>query len=238
MCGASGPFTLLGSLALALAETLAGLVMHQTQRPGAPFIMGACVSPLDMRTGLFPYGSAEWRLNDLVMAEMARHYGLPVFGTAGATDSKVIDAQLGVEYGGSLLAAALAGTNLIHDVGYLNSGLTGSLESIMLGAEQIRWVKRFVDGFEASEATLATDVIHEIGPGGNFLAHQHTVDFLRETMWMPFVTDHDDHDTWSAAGGEDYAVRARRYAGEVMASHNPEPLSEELSARLGEACSR
>ena len=234
MCGASGPFTLFGSLALALAETLAGLVMHQTQRPGAPFITGACVSPLDMQTGLFPYGSAEWRLNDLVMAEMARHYQLPVFGTAGATDSKTIDAQLGAEYGGSLLAAALAGTNLIHDVGYLNSGLAGSLESIVLGAEQIRWVNRFVDGFEASEGTLADDVIREIGPAGNFLSHQHTIDYLRDTMWMPYVTDHHDYATWSAGGARDYAERASSYARELTASHSPQPLSDELARNLGE----
>jgi trimethylamine--corrinoid protein Co-methyltransferase len=100
---------------LAAAESLAGLVMHQTQHHGAPFIFGACVSQLDMRTMLFPYGSSEWRLNDLVMAELSRYYGLPVFGTGGATDSKLADAQAGADYATSLLVAALAGTNLIHD---------------------------------------------------------------------------------------------------------------------------
>lgn len=232
MSGASGPFTLFGSLALALAETLAGLVMHQTERPGAPFITGACVSPLDMQTGLFPYGSAEWRLNDLVMAEMARHYGLPVFGTAGASDSKIVDAQTGAEYASSLLAAALAGTNLIHDVGYLSSGLTGSLESIVLGAEQIRWVKRFVEGFAVSEDTLAAEVIAEIGPAGEFLSHDHTLAYLRPTMWQPYVTDHDDYDTWSANGGKDYAMRAREYAQSIIASHEPHPLDEDLAPAL------
>ncbi len=232
MSGASGPFTLAGSLSLALAEMLAGLVMHQAQRSGAPFITGACVSQLNMRTGLFPYGSAEWRLNDLVMAELARSYGLPVFGTGGASDSKEVDGQAGAEYAGSLLVAALAGTNLIHDVGYLDSGLTGSLESIVLGAEQIRWVKRFVEGFEVSDGTLAAAVIADIGPGGEFLSHEHTHEYLRPKMWQPIVTDHMDYDTWSAEGAADYAVRAREYASDMIASHRVKPLDSALEAEL------
>ncbi len=189
MSGATGPVTLFGSLALALSETLAGLVMHQLQQPGAPFITGACVSPIDMKTGLFPYGSAEWRISDLVMAEMSRYYGIPVFGTGGASDSKLLDAQAGAEYSSSLLIATLAGTNLIHDVGYLNSGLTGSLESIVLGAEIIRWVKRFVGGIDISQETLAMDVIRDVGPAGEFLSHDHTYLNLSQTVWNPIVTD-------------------------------------------------
>ena len=121
MPGVSGPITLAGSLALAIAECLAGLVMHQLQRPGAVYFRHVC-QPDGHDTMLFPYGSPEWRLNDLIMAEMSRYYGLPVFGTGGATDSKQVDEQAGAEYAVSLLVAAVAGTNLIHDVGYLDSG--------------------------------------------------------------------------------------------------------------------
>lgn len=238
MPGASGPITLAGSLALAAAECLAGLVMHQTQRPGAPFIFGACVSQLDMRTMLFPYGSPEWRLNDLVMAELARHYGLPVFGTGGATDSKLADAQAGAEYAASTLVAAMAGTNLIHDVGYLDSGLTGSLESIVLGAEQIRWVKQFVSGIEVSEETLALETIARVGPGEQFLDQDHTLEHLRRAIWTPFVADRDGYDTWAAGGAKDYATRARQYARQLLSSHQPQPLDESVEAALGELSNR
>jgi trimethylamine--corrinoid protein Co-methyltransferase len=232
MSGASGPITLYGSLALALSETLAGLVMHQLQQPGAPFITGACVSPLDMKTGLFPYGSAEWRLNDLIMAEMSRHYGIPVFGTGGATDSKRVDAQAGGEYATSLLAAALAGTNLIHDVGYLNSGLTGSLESIMLGADIIRWVKRYLNGVEVSPETLALDVIQEIGPAGEFLSHEHTFQHLRSSIWVPIALDHQDHDTWEAAGAQEYAQQALDLAQSALQDHSGGDLDGKLRQKL------
>ncbi len=236
MPGASGPLTLAGSLALAAAESLAGLVMHQTRRPGAPFIFGACVSQLDMRTMLFPYGSPEWRLNDLVMAELSRYYGLPVFGTGGATDSKLLDAQTGLEYSSSLLIAALAGTNLIHDVGYLDSGLTGSLESIVLGAEQIRWVKQFLAGMEISDETLALDVIEEVGPGKDFLGHAHTLKHLRRNMWVPLALTHVGHDAWAGEGEQDYAARARDYVRRLLDSHQVEPLDSALDAELRELC--
>ena len=236
MTGATGPITLAGSLALATAETLAGLVMHQTQHPGAPFIFGSCVSQLDMRTMLFPYGSPEWRLNDLVMAEMSRYYDLPAFGTGGASDSNLVDAQAGAEYASSLLVAALAGTNLIHDIGYLESGLTGSLESIVLAAEEIRWVKRFVAGFKVSEETLATDVVADVGPGKQFLDQDHTLRHLREDMWVPYALDHNRYDTWVAGGAKDYEVRAREYAQELLASHQPQAIADSTDAALRRLC--
>ena len=232
MPAVSGPVTLAGSLALAIAECLAGLVMHQLQRPGAPFIFGACVGAMDMHTALFPYGGPEWRLNDLVMAEMSRHYGLPVFGTGGATDSKTVDAQAGLETAGSLLAAALAGTNLIHDVGYLESGLTGSLESILLGADMIRWTKQYVGGVQVSDETLALDVTRQVGPGGHFLDRPHTLEHFRESLWPPYALDRDIHDNWEAGGSRDYAARAGDVAAELLDGHRPEPLDGALEDRL------
>jgi trimethylamine--corrinoid protein Co-methyltransferase len=234
MSSASGPITLAGSLALAVAEFQAGLVMHQCVNPGAPFICGGCVGNMDMRTMLFPYGSPDWRLSDLVLAELSRHYELPVFGTGGAADTKIVDAQAGMEYMSSLLVAAMAGTNIIHDVGYLESGLTGSLESIIMSADAIRWVKKFLRGIDFSEESLALSVIEEIGPAGQFLGHQHTLKHLRENMWLPLAFDHDVYDTWSDKGSKDYTTRARELAKELIASHQPEPMTPEMDAKLQE----
>lgn len=234
MPGVSGPITLAGSLALAVAESLAGLVMHQLQKPGAPFIFGGCIGPMDMHTMLFPYGGPEWRLSDLIMAEMARHYGLPVFGTGGATDSKGVDAQAGAEASTSLLAAALAGTNLIHDVGYLESGLTGSLESIVLGADMIRWTRQFMSGLQASEQTLALDITEDVGPGGHFLEQPHTLEHFRETLVPPYVLDRDGYDQWKAGGGKGYGARARDLARELVNEHRPDPMDDAVDSRLRE----
>jgi len=238
MPGMSGPMTLAGSLALAGAESLAGLVMQQIIRPGAPFIFGACVSQLDMRTMHFPYGSPEWRLNDLIMAEWSRHYGLPVFGTAAATDSKTLDAQAGAEYASSLLVSAMAGTNLIHDVGYVDSGLTGSLESLVLGADQIRWAKQFMGGFELSDETLGVEVVRDVGPGRQFLDHDHTLKYLRQVIWEPRVSVREGYDAWQGAGARDYETRAREYARELVRSHQPGPLDAATDAELRKLCNR
>jgi trimethylamine--corrinoid protein Co-methyltransferase len=210
--------------------------MQQVQRPGAPFIFGACVSQLDMRTMQFPYGSPEWRLNDLVMGELARYYGLPVFGTAGATDSKTLDAQAGAEYLGSLLVAAMAGTNLIHDVGYMDSGRMGSLESLVLGADQIRWVKKLIAGFELSDESLALAAIGEVGPGRQFLDHDHTLKHLRQVVWEPYASLRTGYDGWVAAGSKDYERRAREYAQDLLRSHKPAPLDSSTEATLRALC--
>ena len=135
-----------------------------------------------------------------------------------------------------LVAALLAGTNLIHDVGYLESGPTGSLESIVLGAEQIRWVKRFVDGLEVSDETLALQAISEVGPGGHFLGHAHTLKHLRRTVWEPYVTDRVKYERWVAEGGCDYATRAREYARELVESHQVMAVEEAVRERLEELC--
>jgi trimethylamine--corrinoid protein Co-methyltransferase len=166
------------------------------------------------------------------MAELSRYYDLPVFGTAGATDSKVVDAQAGSEYAASLLVAALAGTNLIHDVGYLDSGLTGSLESIVLGAEQIRWVKRFISGVEVSKETLAAGTIAEVGPGKQFLDNEHTLKYLRRVIWEPYVVDRNRYDTWAVCGAKDYSVRAREYGRSLLQSHQPRSIGDSVEAAL------
>jgi len=155
--GASGPVSLAGSLALANAECLAGLVMHQLRSPGAPFIYGACVSPLDMKTTVFSYGAPEWRIADSALSQLSLFYNLPIFGTAGASDTQAVDVQAGAEWGYSLLTSALSGTNLIHDVGYQESGLSGSLESLVICDEIVGMIKRVIDGFEISEETLAME---------------------------------------------------------------------------------
>ncbi|MFA5865051.1 MAG: trimethylamine methyltransferase family protein [Phycisphaerae bacterium] len=215
MMGASGPVTLAGALALANAECLAGLVMHQLRVPGAPFIYGGCVTPLDMRTTVFSYGAPEWRMADMVLSQLSQRYRLAIFGTAGTTDAKVIDAQAGAEWAYSLLACTLAGTNLIHDVGYMESGLTGSPEALLICDEIIGMVKRFISGFEINEDTLALDLIHRVGPAGHFMEEEHTLDHFRESTWHPCLFDRKRFDEWEQ-NGKDLRQRCRERAAELL----------------------
>ena len=214
--GASGPVTLAGALALANAECLAGLVMHQAKAPGAPFIYGGCVSPLDMRTTVYAYGSPEWRLADVVLSQLSQRYDLPMFGTAGASDAKTVDARTGAEWGYALLLDLLAGVNLIHDVGYLESGLTGSLEALVIADETVGMIKRVAAGFEINAETLALDMIDRIGPAGHFLEEEHTYQHYRRDVWYPAVFERARFHDWDAAGGKDVVQRAADRVRELL----------------------
>ena len=215
--GASGPISLAGSLALANAECLAGLVMHQLRAPGSPFIYGGCVSPLDMKTTVFGYGSPEWRIADAVLSQLSQHYNLPIFGTAGATDSHRIDAQSGAEWAYSLLTCVLSGTNLIHDVGYRESGMTGSLDALVLCDEIIGMVRRVTAGFEISEETLGLEMINRIGPAGNFMAEDDTFERFRTDIWYPTLFNRDRFEHWHQAGEKDILQRAKERIDELLA---------------------
>ncbi len=111
MAGASGPVTSAGSLVVSNVECLAGLVIHQLKHPGAPFIYGGCVNPFDMRNMCIAYGAPEWRLTDAALSQLSQRYDLPVFGTAGCTDSKIVHEQAALEGVFSIVVTALSGTN-------------------------------------------------------------------------------------------------------------------------------
>ena len=120
-------------------------------------------------------------------ADLFHHYGLPVWGTAGCSDSQYPDLQTGAEYGFTLLNAALDGANLIHDCGYLGQGFVVSPEMITFADETIGMVKRYMRGFEIDSEHLALDVIKRVGPGGNFLQEKHSLDFLMKEHRQPGI---------------------------------------------------
>ena len=221
MMGATAPATMAGCIAQANAEALSGLVVHQLVRPGAPFVYGADASIMDMRTMIFSYGAPELQIMDAAFADLAHHYGLPLFCVAGAADAKLLDAQAGAEMAFSLLVSALNGCNLIHDLGYFGSGLCSSNESIVLADELAGYVKRFLSTYEINDETLALDVIDEVGPGGDFLTHEHTLARYRQDVWFPTVFDRQTYENWSAGGSEPITGPLRRRAQEILDAQTP-----------------
>jgi len=229
--GINGPVTAAGALALANAGELAGLVLAQLKRQGTPVILsGGTNDMLDMRTLGDVYAAPE---NRVMCVEMAHYYGLPVFGLGGASDSKVPDEQAAAEAAFSLLLESLAGSHLVHDVGYLESGLCNSLEQIAICDELINFVKRFMQGLEVSEETLALDVVDEVGPHGDFLGTKHTVEHFKED-WYPNLLDRNNFEGWAAEGGNTLRQRAQARVDEILADHRPEPLPADVQQKLDE----
>ncbi|MEW5958550.1 MAG: trimethylamine methyltransferase family protein [Chloroflexota bacterium] len=230
--GASAPVTSAGSLAMANAEVLSGLAIAQLRRRGAPFIWGSGSGPMDMRTMVGTYSSPEFMLHCMAMAELAHHYyHLPVWGFSGCSDSKLPDMQAGIESALWILWTALSGANLVHDVGYLESGLTCSYEMMVLGDEIISFVRRLMGGIDLRPETLALGVIDAVGPGGEYMSTDHTADHFR-SVWYPRLFDRRDYHAWVEAGQPTALETARDVARQAIAGHTPPPLAESTLAEL------
>jgi len=236
--GASAPVTMAGALALTNAEWLSGLVVSQLKRKGAPVVYGGGSSPMDMHTTVVPYAGPENWLNKIALRELATYYGLPSFGTGGCSDAKVFDQQAGSEATSSLLVNAVAGHSLIHDIGYLESGLTACYEEIVMTNELISGVKRFLKGIKITDETLAVDVIDRVGPGGNFLIDKHTLRHFKEELWYPQYFDRNNYDGWEKAGKKSLGETLNEKVKWVLENHQPEPLNTTVKQAIKEIVER
>ena len=162
---------------------------------------------------------------------MSHYYNLPAFNWGGMSDSKLLDEQAIMEATLSLYAATLNGGNLIHDVGYMESGLTGSLEMVVICDEIISWLKAFMKGLEINEETLALDVIHEHALSGDFLGTEHTVRHVREG-WQPRLVDRNNYEQWMASGGMSMRERARVKIDEILNAEPRQILTPDIEKRI------
>jgi trimethylamine--corrinoid protein Co-methyltransferase len=237
--GATAPVTPAGTLAMSNAEVLSGITIAQLRRKGTPVVWGSGSGPLDMKTMVATYSSPEFMLHCMAMAEMAHYYyHKPVWGFAGCSDSKLPDIQAGIESALWVLCMALSGANLVHDVGYIESGLTASLEMMVMGDEIISFVRRLMRGIEITPETLALDVIDKVGPGGSYLNAPHTMQNYRQ-VWYPRVLDRHNYSGWMKAGQPTTNETAHEIARDAIANHQPVPIPpatlDTLNAIIAEA---
>jgi trimethylamine--corrinoid protein Co-methyltransferase len=187
---------------------------------------------MDPRNAIHPYASPEHVILQAAAKDMAQHYRIPTWGRAGCTDSKTLDQQAGFEAGYEILMQALSGENLIHDVGYLESGLTASLDSIVMCDEMIGAVKRVISGFELSDEALALDIIDNVGPQGHFMTEAHTLEHFRKETWIPRLVDRSSYQHWVEKGRTTLLDRSRKRVKEILEKHQTEPLPEGLLEEL------
>jgi trimethylamine--corrinoid protein Co-methyltransferase len=229
--GGTAPVTLAACLALANAESLTGLLVAQLKREGAPLVLGGGALIMDMRTMVSSYGAPELQLAGAALADMAHYYGLPRFSSAGASDSKTVDQQAMIEGTISVLMQALSGANLVHDVGFLECGLTSSFEMVVAIDEVIAMIKQIIKSVEINDETLALDVIHRVGPGGSFLTEDHTARHFRG-VWFPRLLNRQNYDAWAADGKQTMGDRMRQKVREILAVHNPQPMEPKIVERI------
>ena len=227
--GTTGPITQPGGVAIINAGVLAGLVLSQLKREGAPFIVpGWGGSALDMKTLVSPYCTPNW---GSTAQALAHGYGLPMFGLAGCSDAKVVDQQAAAEAALTLMSETLGGANLIHDLGYLESGLSGSLAQLVICDEIVSWIGACLAPTVVDDETVPLDLIDEIGPDGQWIDADHTRRHLR-AQWYPTVFERGNYDQWMARGGKTLGERAADKVNKILSTHKGEALPDDIQQAI------
>ena len=234
LAGATAPVTLAGAIVQHAAECLAGITIHQLANPGAPVVWGGAPAIFDMRTGNTPMGAIETAMLDMGCAQIGKSLGLPTHGYLVASDSRQLDAQAGVESGGSALLGALAGINMISGAGMLDFLACQSIEKLVIDADAIASAQRLLAGIEPRGETLALDAFAQTGLHGDFLKLKETrALFRREQHFPSAVTDRR-----SEPDGLDILTRARRRVNELVNGYQRPQLMPEREDRLLAIASR
>jgi trimethylamine--corrinoid protein Co-methyltransferase len=229
--GGTAPVTIAGALVQANAEQLSGLLICQLIRQGAPVVCGGGILYMDMARGLISYAAPEFMLAMSALSDLCHSYRLPIFSFAGCSDAKRFDQQAAAEGALWMLVSALSGGNLIHDLGYLEGGLTASYELIVAMDEVAGLVKRYMRGVELDDESMALDVIQQVGPGGHYIGAEHTYHHFREN-WIPRLFDRLSFSDWRTSGEPTLGDRAREHVRRLLDEHQPAPLPEGISRAL------
>ncbi|MDR1472432.1 MAG: trimethylamine methyltransferase family protein [Synergistaceae bacterium] len=234
MTGATGPITNAGGLIQADAECLAGLVIHQLARPGAPIVFGGAMYNMDLKCMQPTYCSPESIVNNIALAQIGRDlYHVPTWGFTGCSGGKVFDAQAMNESAQYVFAVGFGGVNLNHDVGFMNYGLTFSYEMLVAANETISQMRRVFDGVVFDRSHMAIDIIKKVGPKGHYLSEEHTLEYNAE-MWLPDLTDRADLEKWERDGRTTFEQRVKARAIDIIENYKPKPLTPEQDAAVDE----
>ncbi len=233
LAGATAPVTLAAAVTQHAAESLSGVTIGQLARPGSPIIWGGSPAAFDMREGTTPMGDVGTWLIDCAYAQVGKALGLPTHAYLGMSDSKIVDAQCGLESAGGAVLAALAGINMVSGAGMLDFESCQSLEKLVLDAEIIGMAKRLVGGIEVRDEPIALLLMRKLGHRAEYLAEPHTLKWFAKELYIPSETiDRGSLDAWKRKGAKSAFQRARERAERLVARLQPPPVSVELCAEL------
>jgi len=242
LMGATGPASIIGSAVQHAAEALSGLTIHQLAKPGSPIVWGGSPAYFDMRTGAPPMGAMATMMLDCTYAQIGKSIkpgGLPTHAYLGMSDTKIVDAQTGLESASGAVLGALAGINMMSGPGMMDFESCFSLEKLVIDAEIVGMAKRLVRGVDDSEEPLALDIMRQVGHKGNFLGTKHTARHYRTEDYMPSeVIDRDYRQGWFDKGALDINERAHRRVEELIPAYEPLDLPEDVVGDLKDIASR
>jgi trimethylamine---corrinoid protein Co-methyltransferase len=216
LSGGTCPVSKAGTIVQMNAESLSGLLIAQLKKKGAAMIIGGGATPMEMQSTAALYGSPDAAMNYCAMTELARYYNLPNFTEAGCCNAPLPDAQAGMEASIGLLLNQLCGANLVHDVGYLDGGKTGSLPFLVMCDDFISAARYIGGGTEICDDKIGVDTIIKVGPAGHYLGEEHTMKYFRSEIWMPTVFNRMMYETWQQLGSKDCFELSREKANAIL----------------------
>jgi trimethylamine--corrinoid protein Co-methyltransferase len=224
LMGAMAPVTLAGALVQQSAEAMCIIALCQMLRPGTPCVMGGFTSNVDMRTGSPAFGTPEYVNAVLATAQIGRRLKIPVRSSA-VNASPVVDAQSTYETAFSLQAAILSHSHLInHAAGWLEGGLSASMEKIIVDAEMLRGWAEIFKPVTFSDDDLAVEAIKGVAAGGHFFGAAHTLARYEHAFYRPLLSDWSNFENWSEAGARNATQRATGIWKKLLAEYVPPPL--------------
>ncbi len=239
LAGAMSPVTVAAAVAQQNAEALAGVALLQLVRPGAPAIYGGFTTNVDMKSGAPAFGTPEGAWALLIGAQLARHYGLPYRGSGALNTANIPDAQAAAETQWSLWPCILSHTNFIaHSVGWLESGLTVSLEKYVMDVESVAMMQHFLQGPTWDNDAFALDSIHEVGPAGHHFGTMHTQKRYESAFYPAFLHDRRNLGTWQEAGAEDIVQRANHLWKKIIREYEKPPMDQAIEEALTDFIAR
>ena len=233
--GATSPATIAGMLSSTLAETLAALLMVNVFAPGYPMIFSNWPFVIDLRTGSFCGSGGEITLLNAASAQLSNWLGLPSGAASSMSDSKAVDAQMGLEKAMSSVGVGLAGCNMVYESSGMMASLLGaSFEAMLIDDEMLSQVYRVLRGIEVTEETLGFAAIEEAVYGeGHFLGGQHTMAAMqRDYFWPSTLSDRQQPAAWEEGGATDMWQRANTRVREILESHKPEYLAPGVDQKI------
>jgi trimethylamine--corrinoid protein Co-methyltransferase len=233
LAGATSPVTLAGAVVQHAAENMSGVTICQLAKEGAPIVWGGSPAAFDMRYGTTPMGAVGTWMIDCAYAQVGKALNMPTHAYLGMSDSKIVDAQSGLESSGGTILAALAGVNMVSGAGMMDFESCQSYEKLVIDAEIIGMAKRLIGGVEQRDDPIALTLIRKLGHRADYLSDPHTLRWFKDELYIPSaVIDRGSYDGWQEAGAKTATERASERVEELLKTYQPSPISDDLRDEL------
>ncbi|MEM9709387.1 MAG: trimethylamine methyltransferase family protein [Pseudomonadota bacterium] len=231
--GANTPASVAPTVAQLNAEALSALAYTQVVRKGCPAIYGHYLATVSMKSGAPMAGTPEISLMNFMIGQLARYYGVPWRTSNTLGGAKTFDAQAGYESAATLQAVIMAGANYIwHSAGWNEAGMHCSIAKFVVDAEQCAMAYRMAEGIRWDDFDEAIAAVSDIGPGGHYLGHAHTLENFQRAFFMPELFDNNSIEQWEAEGSVEITERALTHAKALLADYEEPKLDEAVDEAL------